>query len=76
MEVAGIPTSLVIDTGAVVTLLRTDIWDSIQKQKPSVLNLWTGPKLVGADGRPLKVWWCKQLTVTIAGQILIPGNHC
>ena len=68
VEVAGIPTSLVIDAGAAVTLLRTDIWDKIQRQKPSALNPWTGPKLVGADGRPLQVWGCKQLTVTIAGQ--------
>ena len=64
MEVAGIPTSLVIDTGAAVTLLWTDIWDRIQKP----LNPWMGPKLVGADGKPLQARGCKQLTVTIAGQ--------
>ena len=68
MEVAWIPTSLVIDTGAAVSLLRTDIWDRIQRQKPSALNPWTGPRLVGAEGKPLQVWGCKQLTVTIAGQ--------
>ena len=68
VEVAGIPTSLVIDTRAAVTLLRTDIWDRIQRQKPSALNPWRGPKLVGAGGRPLQVGGCKQLTVTIAGK--------
>ena len=68
VEVAEIPTSLVTDTGAAVTLLQTDIWGRIQRQKPSALNPWMGPKLVGADGRPLQVRGCKQLTVTIAGQ--------
>ena len=72
MEVAGIPTSLVIDTGAAVVLLWTDIWDRIQKQEPSVPNPWTGPNLVGADGRPLKVQGCKQITVTFTGQNLNP----
>ena len=46
VEVAGIPTSLDINTGAAVTLLRTDIWDRIQRHKPSALNPWTDPKLV------------------------------
>ena len=68
VEVSGLPTSLVIDTGAAVTLLWTDIWDRVQRQKPSALNPWTGPKLVGTDGRPLQVWGFKQLAVTIAGQ--------
>ena len=72
VEIAGIPTSLVIDTGAAVTLLWTKIWDRIQRQKPSALNPWMGPKLVGADNRPLQVRGCKQLTVTIAGQNFNP----
>ena len=51
-----------------MTLLRKDILDRIQRQKPSAINPWIGPKLVGADCRQLQVRECKKLTLTSAGQ--------
>ena len=47
--------SLLLDTGAAVTLLREDTWACIATKKPKELKLWSTLKLVSAGGAPLTI---------------------
>lgn len=49
------PVSFLLDTGAPVTLLRKDVWDSIQTKLHKDLKPWTKQKLVGVNGTPIQV---------------------
>lgn len=49
--VNNVPASMVIDTGAAVTLLRKEFW----LKTNTTLNSWKGPDLVGANGTPITV---------------------
>ena len=49
--VNNVPASMVIDTGAAVTLLRKEFW----LKTNTTLNSWRGPDLVGAKGTPITV---------------------
>ena len=47
--------SLLLDTGAAVTLLREDTWARITAKKPQELKPWSMLKLVSAGGAPLTI---------------------
>ena len=64
-QVDGTPTAFILDTGAAVTLLRRDLWDR-GKQPPSTLEPWSGPKLVGANGTPIRVIGTATVNLTMA----------
>jgi hypothetical protein len=49
--VNNVPVSMVVDTGAAVTLLRKDLW---LKTNTNLMS-WKGPDLVGANGTSITV---------------------
>ena len=55
---------LILDTGAPVTLIRSDLWDKIAASE--TLQPWRGPPLVGVEGTPLHVQGCAEMIVSIA----------
>lgn len=57
--------SLIVDTGAAVTLIRSDVWGQGPKCK---LSPWTGGKLVGANGTELHVLGKKETQLTLQGR--------
>lgn len=62
-EVNGKPMELLLDTGSAVTLLRLDMWNQC-KGDLDQLEEWTGERLVGVDGTPLKVAGCYKVEIT------------
>ena len=63
----GIPTTFIIDTGAVVTVLHKDVWDKLP-QVGKLLVPWDGSPLVGVAGDPLEVCVSVIVEVEIAGE--------
>ena len=60
--------SLLLDTGAAVSLLRKDKWDLIAS--PDLpLNRWNGPKLTGVEGSPLNVFGCSPIWIRLSGEV-------
>jgi hypothetical protein len=57
----------VLDTGAAVTLLHKDKWESLPPSRMP-LKSWTGKPLVGVAGTPLEVWGTAFVDVEIAGE--------
>ena len=54
--IASIPVQFVVDTGASVSLLSTDIWHRVSANKHMELKEWGGcNRLVGVNGSPLHV---------------------
>ena len=50
----SVPLKLLVDTGAAVSLLSTDVWAKVTAAgSPIVLQQWTGQTLVGVNGAPL-----------------------
>ena len=58
--------TFIIDTGAPVTLLRTDTWERV-KATGTELEEWTGPSLVGVDGKAIHVRGKVRVTVLFDG---------
>ena len=54
-----------VDTGAVVTLLRADLWEKA-KEPGAVLEPWTDASLVGANGTTITVQGCAAVMLTVA----------
>ena len=50
----GVSVSMLLDTGAAVTLLRKDVWDKMSDQS-SELQPWSEATLVSAGGTPSRV---------------------
>ena len=67
-QVDGTPTAFILDTGAAVTLLHQDLWDR-GKRPQSTLEPWNGPKLVGANGTPMRVHGTAMVNLTLAHKI-------
>ena len=63
----GTPVTLLIDTGAAVTLLRQDVWSQIATCT-SELKPWPGPPLVSAGGTPLTIHGCTCMTLQLGGR--------
>ena len=54
--IASIPVQFVVDTGASVSLLSTDVWHRVSANKHMELKEWGGcNRLVGVNGSPLHV---------------------
>lgn len=54
--IASIPIQFVVDTGASVSLLSTDVWHRVSANKHMELKEWGGSnRLVGVNGSPLHV---------------------
>lgn len=51
-SVGGVDESLLLDTGAAVTLLREDVWLQVAANDPQALRPWLTVKLVSTGGTP------------------------
>ena len=73
--VNGVDITLLLDTGAAVTLLRQDVWAKVaaSPDSPAQLGSWTGASLVSAGGTPLTVHGCACLALNLGGKIF-PTN--
>ena len=67
--VNGVDITLLLDTGAAVTLLRQDVWAKVaaSPDSPAQLGSWTGASLVSAGGIPLTVHGCACLALNLGG---------
>ena len=65
-EVGGEPISFLLDTGATVTLIGSDVWRQINAKQPTKLQPWSDLRLVGVDGPPLEVY--SQVHVAVVAQ--------
>ena len=54
-RVEGISVHLLLDTGALVNLLRKDVWEKICATHNCHFEPWGGERLVGAESLPLRV---------------------
>ena len=68
-NVCGTSVTLLLDTGAAVTLLRHDVWMSIADRTPH-LQPWHGATLVSAGGNPLTVHGCTSLALGLGERTL------
>ena len=60
--------SFLLDTGAAVSLIRKDIWDSLGLAVD--LTTWSSDaQLVGVDGSPLPVCGCTQIMLQLGGAV-------
>ena len=66
--VNGSRTSLLLDTGAAISLLREDTWLRGKVKKRGELHPWTQHKLVGVDGSPLQVHGHTTALVELGGR--------
>ena len=70
--IGSIPLELLVDTGAVVSLLNASVWKGINNTEThTVLQQWSGKKLVGINGTPLSVKWCE--LVCLLGVLSLKG---
>ena len=63
----GVEVTLLLDTGAAVTLVRQDVWSQLVTG-PSTLKPWSGATLVSAGGTPLSVHGCARLGLGLGGR--------
>ena len=64
--VNGTPVSSLIDTGAGVCLLKSEVWEKV-KSKADTIEPITAHRLVGVDGIPIKVQGSATICFTISG---------
>ena len=69
-EVGGEPISFLLDTGAAVTLIGSDVWRQINTKQPTKLQPWLDRRLVGVDGSPLEVHSQVHVAVVPQGKTL------
>lgn len=65
-DINGAPTSLLVDTGAAVTI-SDDIWERVNATKAK-LEPWTGQCLVGVGGLPLHVRGHTRVDLNLTGE--------
>ena len=66
-SIDGVGVTLLLDTGAAVTLLRRDVWMRTAAQS-SDLKPWSGATLVSAGGTRLTIHGCACATLGLGGQ--------
>ena len=71
-KINGAMTSLLVDTGAAVTLLRKDAWDRVVQatKDPPVLSPCYSLDLVGADGSPPRTYGSASVNLELNGNSL------
>ena len=62
----GTPVSSLIDPGAGVCLLNSEVWEKV-KSKADAIEPITAQRLVGVDGIPIKVQGSATICFTVAG---------
>ena len=62
--VNGVTVRFLVDTGASVSLLHSDVWHRISASH-AALQPWSGPRLVGVDGSELRVCGYVKLALKI-----------
>ena len=63
----GVELSLLLDTGAVVSLLREDAWSRVTANNPQDLRPWSTVRLVTAGGASLTVHGCASVKLELGG---------
>ncbi len=66
--VNGVRMSLLLDTGAAVTLLREDTWARVVAKSPQELRPWSALKLVSAGGTPLTIHGSARVELELEGE--------
>ena len=69
-KVGGEPISFLLDTGAAVTLIGSDVWKHVNAKQPTKLQSGSNQKLVEVDGSPLEVHGQVHVTVVAQGNTL------
>lgn len=64
-SVGSVDMSLLLDTGAAVTLLREDTWLQVAADNPQALRPWSAGKLVSAGGTPLTIHGCANIELKL-----------
>ena len=65
--ISGVPVTMLLDTGAAVSLLRRDVWIKVSAQL-SDLQPWSGATLVSAGGGPLTIYGCACIDFVLGGR--------
>ena len=63
----GVSFTLLVDTGAAVTLLREDVWTQIAAH-PGDLKPWSGASQISAGGAPLTIHWSACVSLELEGR--------
>ena len=63
VQVNGATSSLLVDTGSAISLIRQDLWKKCRREHDK-LEPWT-QRLVSVDGSPVSVLGCSQMRITI-----------
>jgi predicted aspartyl protease len=66
--IGGVEVSLLLDTGAAVTLLREDTWSQIALKNPQTLEPWVSVALVSAGGTPLTIHGCTNVELEMGNE--------
>ena len=66
VQVNGTTSSLLVDTGSAVSLIRQDLWNKSRREYDK-LEPWT-KKLVSVDGSPVSVLGCCRIRITIGSE--------
>ena len=69
-KVGGELISFLLDTGAAVTLIGSDVWKHVNAKQPTKLQSGSNQKLVEVDGSPLEVHGQVHVTVVTQGNTL------
>jgi hypothetical protein len=64
----GVELSLLLDTGAVVTLLREDAWLRVTANYPQALRPWSDVSLISAGGTALTIHGCASVELELRGK--------
>ncbi|KAL5516969.1 hypothetical protein EMCRGX_G002428 [Ephydatia muelleri] len=73
--IASIPVQFVVDTGASVSLLSTDVWHKVSANKHMELKEWGGSsRLVGVNGSPLHVQGIVLVHLTLSKNVVFENK--
>eukprot|EP00731_Ephydatia_muelleri_P026491 Em0018g591a len=73
--IASIPVQFVVDTGASVSLLSTDVWHRVSANKHMELKEWGGSsRLVGVNGSPLHVQGIVLVHLTLSKNVVFENK--